>query len=101
MRRRPGRRPRWLPKESWVHESTNQDGAAGAMRRQAARQLVSMASERPTKVKSRDISRSVEAMLWGRAAGHCEFDGCNRELGKSPVTQERVNLAEKAHIYSF
>ena len=71
------------------------------MRRQAARQLVSTPSERPTKVKSRDISRSVEAMLWGNAAGRCEFDGCNRELWKSPVTQERVNLAEKAHIYSF
>lgn len=40
-------------------------------------------------------------MLWGRAAGRCQFDGCNRELWKSPVTQERVNLAEKAHIYSF
>ena len=42
-----------------------------------------------------------EAMLWGRAAGRCQFDGCNRALWKSPVTQERVNLAEKAHIYSF
>ena len=40
-------------------------------------------------------------MLWGRAAGRCQFDGCNRPLWKSPVTQERVNLAEKAHIYSF
>lgn len=40
-------------------------------------------------------------MLWGRAAGRCQFDGCNRELWKSPVTQERVNIAEKAHIYSF
>jgi hypothetical protein len=52
-------------------------------------------------VKSRDISRSTEAMLWGRAAGLCQFDGCNRPLWKSPITQERLNLAEKAHIYSF
>jgi hypothetical protein len=66
-----------------------------------ARQVASMAPERPTKMKSRDISSSVEAMLWGRAAGRCQFDGCNRPLWKSPVTQERVNLAEKAHIYSF
>jgi hypothetical protein len=71
------------------------------MTTQAARHVAAMPSERPTKVKSRDISRSVEAMLWGRAAGRCQFDGCNRELWKSPVTQERVNLAEKAHIYSF
>jgi len=76
-------------------------GTAGAMTTEAARQLASMPSERPTKVKSRDISRSVEATLWGRAAGRCQFDGCNRPLWKSSVTQESVNLAEKAHIYSF
>jgi len=64
-------------------------------------QVTPIRSERPTKMASRDISRSVESTLWGRAAGRCEFDGCNRELWKSPVTQERVNLAEKAHIYSF
>ena len=40
-------------------------------------------------------------MLWGRAAGRCEFAGCNRPLWRSPVTQEGVNLAEKAHIYAF
>ncbi len=68
---------------------------------QAAGHVASMPSERPTKVKSRDISSSVEATLWGRAAGRCQFDGCNRPLWKSPITQERVNLAEKAHIYSF
>ena len=71
------------------------------MTTQAARQVASVPCERPLEVKSRDISRSVEAMLWGRAAGRCQFDGCSRPLWKSPVTQERVNLAEKAHIYSF
>lgn len=71
------------------------------MTTQAARHVAAVPAERPTKVKSRDISRSVEAILWGRAAGCCQFDGCNRPLWKSPVTQERVNLAEKAHIYSF
>jgi hypothetical protein len=71
------------------------------MTTRAARAVAAVQSERPTKVKSRDISRAVEAMLWGGAAGHCQFDGCNRPLWKSPVTQERVNLAEKAHIYSF
>jgi hypothetical protein len=40
-------------------------------------------------------------MLWGRAAGRCEFDGCNRILYRSSITQEAVNHAEKAHIYSF
>jgi hypothetical protein len=50
---------------------------------------------------TRNIKRTVERELWGRAAGRCEFDGCNRLLYKSPTTQERVNLSEKAHIYSF
>ena len=56
---------------------------------------------RPRRVALRDIKRSVESMLWGRAAGRCEFEGCNRELYKSRVTQETVNLAQKAHIYAF
>lgn len=40
-------------------------------------------------------------LLWGRAAGRCEFSSCNRPLWKSPVTQEPVNIAQKAHIYAF
>lgn len=39
--------------------------------------------------------------MWARAAGRCQFSGCNRLLYKSPVTQEAVNISEKAHIYSF
>jgi hypothetical protein len=43
----------------------------------------------------------VQCLLWGKAAGRCEFAGCNQVLWKSPVTQEPVNIAQKAHIYSF
>jgi len=50
---------------------------------------------------TRYITREAERELWARAAGRCEFDGCNRPVFKSPVTQERVNISEKAHIYSF
>jgi len=50
---------------------------------------------------TRKISPSVMASLWGRAAARCEFQGCNDPLWKSPVTQEAVNLAQMAHIYSF
>jgi len=50
---------------------------------------------------SRYIRQEVERELWARAAGRCQFQGCNRLLYKSPVTQERVNISEKAHIYSF
>ena len=50
---------------------------------------------------TRYITRSVERELWARSAGRCEFAGCNRILYKSPVTQESVNISEKAHIYSI
>ena len=50
---------------------------------------------------TRHIPHPVQLMLWGKAAGRCEFAGCNKALWKSPVTQEQVNIAQKAHIYSF
>ncbi|MDH4183337.1 MAG: SAVED domain-containing protein [Nitrospinota bacterium] len=50
---------------------------------------------------NRNIDRKVERELWARAAGRCQFNGCNRILYKSPVTQERANISEKAHIFSF
>ena len=52
-----------------------------------------------------DISRSIpiatQNLLWGRSAGRCEFAGCNKPLWKSSVTQEGLNIGQKAHIYSF
>jgi hypothetical protein len=50
---------------------------------------------------TRTIPAPVERLLWGRAAGRCEFSGCNDPLWKSLVTQETVNVAQKAHIYAF
>lgn len=50
---------------------------------------------------TRYIKDSVSNMLWGRAAGRCQFAGCNRLLSRSSVTQEDVNVAERAHIWSF
>jgi hypothetical protein len=50
---------------------------------------------------TRYINPKVERELWARSAGRCQFSGCNILLYKSPVTQERVNISEKAHIYSF
>lgn len=50
---------------------------------------------------TRYISFDVERELWAKAAGRCQFNGCNRLLYKSPITQEPVNISEKAHIYSF
>jgi hypothetical protein len=50
---------------------------------------------------TRYIKPKAERELWARAAGRCQFNGCNRLVYKSPVTQEQVNISEKAHIYSF
>lgn len=49
----------------------------------------------------RHVSISTQNLLWGRSAGRCEFAGCNKQLWKSSVTSETVNIAQKAHIYSF
>lgn len=61
---------------------------------------MSVADSKPVEL-TRAIKREVERELWGRAAARCEFNDCNKLLYKSPVTQESVHLAEKAHIYSF
>lgn len=50
---------------------------------------------------SRNVWKATEVMLWGRAGGRCEFNGCNRPVWKNVTTQEPVNIAQKAHIYSF
>ncbi len=52
-------------------------------------------------IATRHIKNTVKFTLWGRAAGRCEFEGCNKPLWKSPVTQEPVNISEHAHIYAF
>lgn len=58
-------------------------------------------SKQTIKEVTRHIKHPIERELWARTAGRCQFNGCNRILYKSPVTQERVNISEKAHIYSF
>ncbi len=50
---------------------------------------------------TRYIPDNVQRELWARAAGRCQFNGHNKLLYKSCVTQETVNAAQKAHIYAF
>lgn len=54
-----------------------------------------------TEKVTRHIDGETARELWGRAAARCQFSDCNRLLYKSPVTQERVNIGQRAHIYSF
>lgn len=46
--------------------------------------------------KRESISQPVRYMLWGKAAGRCEF--CNKPLYQHEVTQDELNLGEAAHI---
>lgn len=50
---------------------------------------------------TRNIPVPIQNLLWGRAAGRCQFAGCNKPLWLHHVTQETANLAQKAHIWSF
>ena len=36
--------------------------------------------------------------LWGKAAGRCEYEGCNKMLYQDDVTSEDINRAFVAHI---
>lgn len=65
------------------------------------KRAVSRAGATPPQEVTRYITREAERELWARAAGRCQFAGCNRLLYRSPVTQEVVNISEKAHIYAF
>lgn len=47
------------------------------------------------------IPPSVQCELWARAAGRCEFRGCNELLYKDSLTQQRSNLAAISHIVAF
>jgi hypothetical protein len=48
----------------------------------------------------RNIKAEVERLLWGIAAGRCEFEGCNKVLYRHEVTGDSGNYAEKAHVYA-
>lgn len=44
------------------------------------------------------ISDQVKFRLWGKAAGRCEYKGCNTPLWLDSVTKHEFNLAYIAHI---
>ena len=50
---------------------------------------------------SRHIKLPVQLMLWGKSAGRCQFEGCNKRLWENGVTKEQVNISQKAHIWAF
>jgi hypothetical protein len=76
-------------------------GVAKRPTKKTAKTKKAAGSAVPMKEVTRDIKEPVKLMLWGKAAGRCEFSGCNKPLWKSSVTHEPVNIAQKAHIYAF
>lgn len=55
----------------------------------------------PFRDVTRSVPTSVQNLLWGVAAGRCEFEGCNRPLWKNDLTQDVRVVGEKAHILAF
>lgn len=53
------------------------------------------------KNKRPPIPPQVQKELWARAAGRCEFKGCNKCLYRDGTTQRRRNASEIAHIISW
>lgn len=49
----------------------------------------------------RSVPRLVELVLYVRAGGRCEFDGCNKPVLENPLTLTVDNYGEKAHIVAF
>lgn len=44
------------------------------------------------------IPERTKLLLWGKAAGRCEYDGCNKPLWLDSVTKVKFNIAYIAHI---
>jgi hypothetical protein len=51
-----------------------------------------------SKKSRRSLRAGVANLLWGRAAGRCEFEGCARQLTRESITKRDGNYADRAHI---
>jgi hypothetical protein len=74
-----------------MRKRSPQDGQAVADRAGSPVVLV-------TRSQLTDLTR---LLLFVRAGGHCEFDGCNRNVTEHHVTLTEGNFAEVAHIVAF
>lgn len=45
-----------------------------------------------------NVPEPIRLCLWGRTAGRCQYDGCNRELFRDQATKAEFNQAYIAHI---
>src|SRR2546428_14101591 len=54
-----------------------------------------------TRVPSRAIPKFTQLLLFVRAGGRCEFDGCNKYLLRHHLTLTEGNFGEVAHAVAF
>lgn len=47
----------------------------------------------------RNLPEKIKYLLWGKAAGRCQFRDCNKMLYRDLTTQSEFNQAYIAHIY--
>ena len=52
-------------------------------------------------VASRQIKPLTRLLLFVRAGGRCQFDGCNEYLLEHPLTLTRGNFSQMAHVVAF
>src|SRR5438046_2180897 len=52
-------------------------------------------------LRSRQIKPLTQLVLFVRAGGRCQFDGCNEYLLEHPLTLTRGNFGQMAHVVAF
>lgn len=50
---------------------------------------------------TRSVPSFTKILLFTRAAGRCEFDGCNKNVLEHPLTLRTGNYAQMAHVVAF
>lgn len=74
---------------------------APAQRKTRAKSQQPVATASPVVRIRRGIKDLNRLLLFVRAGGRCEFDGCNKYLLAHPLTLTAGNFAEMAHIVAF
>ena len=59
------------------------------------------ADETTVKEVTRSIKPDTKLLLYVRAGGRCEFDGCNEYVLSHQLTHKTINLGQMAHIVAF
>ena len=50
---------------------------------------------------TRGVKPAVQLVLYGRSAGHCQFEGCPNDVTEHHVSKTPGNYGDKAHVVAF